>query len=70
MPSDAEIEAAARAIFVDRRGHDPDWPVGVDKLGYHQGEYVAYVPSWKWFYERSARAALEAAEKVRAAAIG
>lgn len=58
--TDEILERGARALC-KRRGHNPDWPVGVDKHGYAQEPHVRSVPSWQWFCEADARAVLEAA---------
>jgi len=59
--TDEMIEKAARALCAIHHGPNTDWPIGVDRNGYHQEPYVGHVPSWKWFHERDARVALEAA---------
>lgn len=64
--SDAEVEAGARALYRREHGPNPDWPIGLDKNGYHQGSnHVSEVPGWKWFCEAPARAALEASAEAR-----
>lgn len=63
MPTEQQIEAAARALYLIHKGSNPDWPIGIDRNGYHQEPYVGSVPGWKWFYERDARVALEAAHQ-------
>lgn len=67
MATEREIEAAARAMYLEFKGVDPDWPIGLDRNGYRQEPYVRTVPGWKWHYEHQARIALEAAERVRIA---
>jgi hypothetical protein len=59
--TDDMVERAARAMYLAWDGPHPDWPIGVNQHGYAQEPYVAKIPSWKWKYERVARAALEAA---------
>lgn len=49
------VEEIGREIYrIMTGGLNPDWPVGVDRLGYHQEPYVAEVPSWRWQYGRLA----------------
>lgn len=64
QPSERQVEAASRALCHIHHGPNTDWPIGVNRNGYHQEPYVSTVPSWKWFHERDARAALTAALNV------
>jgi hypothetical protein len=52
-------EIIGRALYKRNKGSDPDWPIGVDKLGYNQEPYVKTVPAWEWFYGKNADAVIE-----------
>lgn len=60
---DELIELGGIAIW--RRRHDigdPNWPIGIDKQGYHQEPYVDSIPKWKWEgFHLDAEACLSAA---------
>jgi len=57
---DAAVEAGARALC-KTHGRNPDWPIGIDKHGYHQEPYVKTASSWEWFHKADAKAVLDAA---------
>ncbi|MER9357462.1 hypothetical protein NKI61_29965 [Mesorhizobium sp. M0514] len=58
---DAAVEVAALAIYKRRHSGDPNWPVWLNKDGYHQEPYVKSVPDWKWRgYGEDARSVLAA----------
>lgn len=57
-----EREIIARVLYKRHHGGGPDWPIGVDRLGYNQEPYVKHVPAWEWFHGGDADAILEAIE--------
>ena len=64
MPSEKEIEAAARALCAqDRLDPDADWRVG-DGVMLSYAEEPGKAQRWR-LYASKAKAALEAAEAVR-----
>ena len=55
---DSLREEIGKALYVRNHGPNPDWPIGVDKLGYQQEPYVKHVPAWEWFHGGDADAVL------------
>ena len=53
-------ELIGRALYMRHHGHNPDWPICVDKNGYAQEPYVKTIPGWEWFHGHDADAILNA----------
>lgn len=58
-----EREIIARTLYLRHHGTNPDFQIGVDKLGYHQEPYVKKVPGWEWFHGADADAIIAALEQ-------